>query len=231
MAAYTENFAELRFGGPAWDGQETWSCGLKLRHPGGDALGPMLDEAQATIEDMADIVLSYFQGDSGFSGGCLLEWVRLNPIDADTGRYAFPNQPLIYEFEELQSSGKNAGVPQVAYCVTLRASTIRRGPGARGRWYVPCTTPNPPVTTTGVMSAQVAQPWANAAGSFLTAIRDLPSGDGPNAWTPWLFGQSPTAPSDDSAIGTVSVGNVFDTQRRRREQIVETYFNATTWDD
>lgn len=228
MAAYTENWAELRWGGGAWADQETWSCGLKLKHIGGDALAPMLADAQATVEDCAAVIEDYFSGDSGHSGGLRLEWVRLNPIDRTTGKYAFPNEPILYEYETPVQSPLNAGFPQVAYCVTMRG-VPKRGPAARGRWYVPCTSPNPSVTGTGVMAANIAQAWANAAGTFLRALQDIESGEGPNTWSPHLYGQSETAPSVDSGIVSVSVGNVFDTQRRRRAQIEETYYPAATW--
>lgn len=229
MPEYSENFAELRFGGSAWAGQETWSCGLKLRHIGGDALEPMFADTVSTIEDVAGVVEDYFTGDSGFSGGCLLEWVRLNVISAATGKYAFPNSPQIFEFEEPVSSGKNVGYPQIAYCVTLRGLP-KRGPAARGRWFVPVAAAGPPVvTSTGVMPLQLAQPWANAAAVFLDALQGITSGEGPNTWSPYLYGFSETTGTADSPIALVQVGNVYDTQRRRRKSIVETYTNATNW--
>lgn len=229
MPTYSENYAELRFGGSAWDAQETWSCGLKLKHLGGDEPAAMRDETISTIEEVAGLVETYFVGNSGFNGGCLLEWVRLNVINKATGKYYYPNTPNIYEYETPISSGKNVGIPQIAYCVTMRGVN-KRGPAARGRWYVPVTAAGPPVVTgTGVMPATLAQGWADEAGTFLDGLRSIDSGSGPDAWVPHLYGFSETSGTDDSGIVSVSVGNVFDTQRRRRAQIEETYFPATTW--
>ena len=75
---YTENFCELRFGGPAWSAQETWSCGLKLKQLGGDSAPAMQDNLLATLDQVEAAVRAYFvDPNASFNGGCRLEWIRI----------------------------------------------------------------------------------------------------------------------------------------------------------
>lgn len=223
MPTYTENFGLLRFGGTAWSDTEEWSCGLKLRHIGGDAAGPLIADVLASQEAVADAVQLYVaDSDADFSAGIRLNWMRFNAISKSTGKYLDPNSPNYFEYETAIGGQAPVIVPQVAYCVTLRGLP-KRGPAARGRWFVPTgSRVSPIVTSTGVMPAATALLRANAAGRFLEALQDISIGEGPNTWNPYLFGDGIGGPQD-SPLTTVSVGNVYDTQRRRRNQLEETY--------
>lgn len=226
---YTENHVLLRFGGTAWQGQETWSCGLRMKQAGGDSADALLSNAQDTVEEIAGLVNAYVDRPaSGFSSSCNVDYVQLNPISAATGDYLFPNTPVEFIVNPPNNSGGSLGYPQIAYCVTLRSSLFKRGPAARGRWYVPAAAESPIVTSTGVMSALDAQERADSAGTFLQALTQLTGPLDPNLWIPWLYGDGIGGPRD-SPIGDVQVGNVYDTQRRRRRQIGETYFDSATW--
>ena len=225
---YTENHALLRFGGPAWGDQEIWSCGLRLRHLGGDEPNALVAETVATISAVYDVVLAYFTRlESMFSNGVRLSWVELNGISASTGKYLQPNNPVREERAPVSGTAPN-GIPQVASCVSLRGMN-NRGPASRGRYFVPNGFPTGSgVTSTGVLPASVCQGMADSAGTFLAALSGIDSGLGPDAWVPYLFGDGIGGPQD-SPISQVSVGNVLDTQRRRRNTIVETYSVSTTF--
>ena len=228
--SYTAHFAQLRYGGAAWSGAEQWSCGQKLKHLGGADLEAMQDECISSLSAVVAAVTAYFTGAAQHGANNHLDWVSLNVINKDTGKYAFPNDAVIAE--GLTPTGPTTGgVPQVAYCVTTRGNPSR-GPGAFGRWYVPCGNATP--LATGKMSAATVLAWSNAAGTFLTALQNIDSGLGPDAWSPWHYGLGGTGSvaektGIDSAIVSVGVGDVLDTQRRRRNALVETYTEATTW--
>lgn len=228
MPQYTENHALLRFGGPAWAEQEIWSCGLRLRHIGGDSADPMLADAQASIEDVYDVLAAYWTRAETYSSAfCELRWAELNPISAATGKYLFPNTPVRFEGAMARSSYVNA-IPQIAYCVTLRGLN-NRGPASRGRWYVPPGfVAAQPLTATGVVQQSLCEGMANSAGTLLDDLQSISVGAGPNTWSPHLYGDGKTGPAD-SPVATIAVGNVLDTQRRRRNSLEETYFDATNW--
>lgn len=226
MPNYTLNHALLRFGGTLAGSDEIWSCGLRLKHLGGDEINALRQETIDTIEEAAGYVSDYFTDvRAGFSALNRLAWVKLDAISASTGKYAFPNSPNTFEIDPVVSGTAGGMPPQVAYCVTLRGLN-KRGPGARGRWYVPCG--NLVNGQTGKMSDAVALEAANAAGDLLASLNTIDSGLGPDAWSPWLFGDGIGGPVD-SSITALQVGTVFDTQRRRRNQLVETYIPSESW--
>lgn len=228
MPQYTENHLLLRFGGPAYAGGEEWSCGLRLAAPNDNDPANLLEHANDILEDVSNIVIGYVtDSDAGFSGGSPLRTIDLNPISAATGKYLFPNQPVENVLAGNIPSGLAVGYPQVAYCVTLRGSLYRRGPASRGRWYVPMTLGSAwSPTSTGVLPAQTCLDAARTAGEFLNALATLAGPTDPVSVVPWLYGDGIGGPRD-SPIENCFVGNVADTQRRRRNQLEETYFAGT----
>jgi hypothetical protein len=222
---YTENHLLLRFGGPAYAGGEEWSCGLRLRAPNDDDPANLLQHAQDIVESVATLCVGYVTDqDAGFSGASALRTVSLNPISAATGKYLYPNQPVEFDLGGNVTSSLAAGYPQVAYCVTLRSSLYSRGPASRGRWYVPMTIGSAySVTSTGVLPAQTCTDAARTAGEFLTNLATLAGPTDPVSVIPWLYGDG-VGGAKDSPIDNCYVGNVVDTQRRRRNQLEETYF-------
>lgn len=226
MAEYTLNHALLRFGGPSVGGAEQWSCGLRLKHLGGDGLEAMRQEAIDTIETVAAICVDYVNDvNAAFNGLVAVEWVKLDVINKATGKYAYPDNPNTFELEAPDTAAGPPGPLQVAYRVTTRG-LYKRGPAARGGWFVPVGAAG--VTNVGRISTANAQAMADAAGSFLRNLAEIDSGSGPDAWVPWLFGDGKTGPRD-SVIDLVQVGDVYDTQRRRRNELDEVYVPSATY--
>lgn len=224
---YTTDHLLLRFGGPSADAQETWSCGLRLAPTEPQSDDGLLVAAQDAIGDIATVVSNYVQsGSADFNSLCKLSFVKLNPISAATGDYLFPNDPVEHLFPDPLPTGSAALASplQLAYVVTLRG-TYRRGPAAFGRWYVPCGDAS--VTGTGVMSGAAAQAYADRAGDFLESVQFL-NADVGKSLRVRLFGDGVGGPRE-SKVRQVDVGNVYDTQRRRRRSIDETYFTSTSW--
>lgn len=227
MPTYSQNHLLLRFGGEAAQGQETWSCGVRLIQNGVTDPEALLAFAESALDAMVEACEDYVSTPSAaFSPLVRLQQVDLNPIGTN-GKYLFPNSPVGYTYPDtgIPGAATNAAPLQVAYCVTLRSSLYRRGPAARGRYYVPCGDVG--VTSTGVMGTGAATTYANAAGTFLEAIQVV--GTEPSeAARVRLLGDGAGGPRI-SPVGSVEVGNVYDTQRRRRRQIEETYIVSTTW--
>ena len=102
--------------------------------------------------------------------------------------------------------------PQVAVVASLR--TGARGPGGRGRMYLPLWTIN---GTTGLLGSTTPANVANAVANLCEDIHGI----GPVAAV------VNAAPLTYSGIARVEVGNMYDIQRRRRNAINETYTSAT----
>lgn len=225
--AYTRNHFLLRFGGTSAQGQETWSCGVRLAPNGNLSPEAMLTLSRNSLDALVTACSNYVaSGSADFNPLCRLEYVKFNAIAAASGDYLFPNDPNERLLEQPFPTGSAsvASPLQVAYVVTLRG-TYRRGPAAFGRWYVP--TGDASVTSTGVMSAAQAQALADRAGTFLEDIQ-LVGTEPSDVLRVRLFGDGVGGPRE-SVVRQVDVGNVYDTQRRRRRQIEETYFTSATW--
>lgn len=109
---------------------------------------------------------------------------------------------------------------QCTQVVSTRAAT-NVGKGKWGRMYLPhfymsVLTDNPHTDSTQ------AAALAEAAATFLDEVSVTCSAAVGSAVHPYIMGQ--TGVGTKNQITRVRVGNVIDTQRRRREQLVETYF-------
>lgn len=225
MPTYSENFALLRFGGEAWSGNEEWSCGVKLKHLGGDDVEAMQDECKATIDNCWTVTHSYVgRAASKFSNSAVIRWMKLNVIKKVDGHYAFPHDVVEYGGTAGTGSG-GPGVPQLALAVTLRGN-YARGTAAFGRWYIPAAYTT--VEVDGQIALAVAQGVADSAVTWLEDLQNIDSGLGPDAWSPWLYGSGESG-ARDSAIVSVECGRVYDTQQRRRNSLQEEHVVGAGW--
>lgn len=98
--------------------------------------------------------------------------------------------------------------PQLAVVASLR--TGARGPGGRGRMYWPLNTS---LGTDGLVSATAVTLLKNQVKTFAEAVRAI----GP------LASVVNVGPRTYSSLKTVEVGNMYDSQRRRKNALRETY--------
>lgn len=204
MPTFPEDSRLIRFGG-AMGTMETWSCGIRAlpQALGGDS-GEVLDDVAAAVEAW------FKRADSQVNGACTLDFVTVTSINSD-GKQIEDETPR-KEFDPPVPAPISAGPYQLAYCITFRTAKPR-GRAASGRIYVP--TPGTGVSKDGLWFADSV---TQALGSAVTLLNDL-TGNGAGL-TPYVIsGVDGTA----NEITRVEVGNVLDTQRRRRRSLVETY--------
>ena len=103
--------------------------------------------------------------------------------------------------------------PQCAVAVSLRTASATRS--GRGRFYLPVYGTNEAVA--GVLDSTAQTQTATAAQKALQSL--VAAG-----FTPVIYHRGPKS---TTAITTVDVGNVFDTQRRRRDKLIETRVSLT----
>lgn len=157
-----------------------------------------------------------------FAGVVRLQSILVYPISSPSGRVepAVPyvqGSPCRLDYTGSNPAGTVAGVipPQVTAVASLRTSQVgRRG---RGRMFVP------PFGTAGNNSGRVSPGAIAALGAatkeFLEGCRVSAGTGGVNVY-PVITG----APFTQYAmINQVRVGDVFDTQQRRRRSLVEAY--------
>lgn len=182
-----------------------------------------LDPADWLNDQLAPAWVTFF-GTARFSSTAYIETIKVYPINAN-GRVE-PAPPfstgtpctLTFKSETSCDGGGGAGLfpPQIAVVASLRTEQI--GPSSRGRMFLPAI-PTGDIANFGQYGTTNAGTMATAAGAMLEASQ-LTGGAG----EPWcLPAVIPGNWATYALVKQVRVGSVFDTQRRRRNQLPEVY--------
>lgn len=216
--AYAWTYIKLSWGGSMADGEEIWTCGLHFANQNADVLGGAWTSIDETV--MSDIAeaISTMHGTSGLSipQDVRLEWVKVALIGRD-GRYEKAPKEHIYPiFKPGGTTG--AYIPQVATVVTLQSDKYK-DPGKFNRYYVPSLGP----TGSGDYKHTKAKTdsIAEANSTMLNELNNIFDG------LSGQMGLRAAAVNQRTAsyeyITKVKVGSILDTQRRRRNKLVEEY--------
>lgn len=146
--------------------------------------------------------------------------VKIAPVLASG---AYGATASIYTFTSpLVGSGAGSVLPpEVALAVTFRAAVLgRRG---RGRIYLPALTTGNALETDGTVKSAFRSSLVSFTGTLVTNLQNQP-GTG-RAWRPIVCTMS-AGKAQATRPSQVRVGNKFDSQRRRQQQVVETYTSA-----
>lgn len=190
---------------------EAWSIGVNFAADGGSGVGD-----QAIVQAHAQAVADYIETSTPFQAA-LDEMSTAAVIQrVETYGYNFAGPAAASGVGQVvpfrAGSGSTSAPFQVARCVTL----ITGLPGARfrGRFYVPALAAN--IADTGKVPAPAGylQAWA----ALFTQVESLWGGSSPIALGVYSQSSDVVTP-----VTQLRVGDVLDTQRRRRDALVETY--------
>lgn len=241
MAPNWDQHYLLAWGGPFF-ATEQWSCSLRFSIGStmsvpGFPQGELVDWAASVLTEVRDKVKTFHVGANGLSNQATLAWVKFNLINAE-GHYGSQvsntADVLPVQTPSGQITGGAAGSwlpPQLALAVTLK-SDLRSGRGAFGRVFLPPQSYN----------MQSGSPYIEAAScstiatAFQTFVQSLNNWSGLDPGFPEVAILSreripdpedptplPHADPETTVVTSVRVGNVYDTIRRRRNQLRETY--------
>lgn len=205
--------------GSSFGGQEIWTTGFYIGAPGTDALVPSestaaaIKTAWATFCGATDVVMSYMWKTEG------VKVAHMNQ-DGSTDLDAVVNSPYTTPVEG--GSGQIGYPPQVSLVATLLADN-GRGLAGKGRMYLPGIAAG--LDTTGHIGGTQHQNIANRLAAFFGEVEaSFDGGQVINA----SHGRAPFTGSTatNRFVTHVRVGNVYDTQRRRRNSLVESYATA-----
>lgn len=179
---------------------ETFNFGLHASGSAGDAGG-------AAAAWAAALTLMWTDGTDGVEGhyftGVAIDVAHAAELNDLNGRQVDAADV------DAELPGTSAGemLPhEVSLCVSTRGAAANRKD--RGRFYLP-----PPVVTdmaTGLVGGAVCTRFANAAAILINSLQGA-------GFTPVILHPDFT----DTPITEVSVGNVWDVQRRRRNKLIE----------
>lgn len=206
--------------GSSFGGQEIWTTGFYLGNTDSDVGVPnestaaAIKTAWATFCGATDVVMSYMWKTEG---------VKISHFNADgtTDLDVVVNSPYTTAIEG--GSGQIGYPPQVSLVATLLADN-GKGLAGKGRMYLPGIAAG--LDTTGHIGGTQHQNIANRLAAFFNEVEASIDVQGQviNA----SHGRAPFTGSTatNRAITHVRVGNVYDTQRRRRNALTESYATA-----
>lgn len=175
-----------------------------------DAGGGNIDDAHAAWTAAAQVIWTDSGSGTGWGPQCpnsvTLSSVKTASIDPLTWKQA---STRIGALALAGSAAGNLLPPQSAVVVSLRTNLATRA--GRGRVYLPA----PAVAAAGATGQLVAAAQNAAA----TAVQHALQGMATASYQPIIWHRSSHTGSN---ITSVDVGTVFDTQRRRRDKLVET---------
>lgn len=222
---YSQTHYYLTWGGnigtPA---QDIWQCGVRLIDDE-SAPGNFDLPSVAQVQALYDGALTTFHTNNvnAISSGATMTWAKVAKIGVD-GKYI--GDAVLYEGAVRAGAASSTiqASPQDALCVTLWSGS-HLGEANYGRFYMPWSCPNVSSTTGRILSAAtIATNAKTLLDSFSTAASN---------WHPLDSTEYVVAVMSKVGAGTskvakfVRVGDVKDTQRRRRNAIREVYSQQT----
>lgn len=216
---YAHKVNKVTIYGSTFGGQEIWTTGFYIGSVGADASVPSestaaaIKTAWATFCGATDVVMGYLWKTEG---------VKVAHMNANgtTDLDAVVNSP--YTTPVVGNSGQIGYPPQISLVATLLADN-GRGLAGKGRMYLPGIAAG--LDATGHIGGTQNQNIANRLKDFLGAVEaSFDGGQIINA----SHGRAPFLGSTavNRYVTHVRVGNVYDTQRRRRNSLVESYATA-----
>lgn len=220
--AYQNAHVKITLFGSSMAGSEEWSTGFRMGQEG-DGGGNFAIPA-GFIDDLAAAWQTFFTAPtSGIHPGWKTDGVKA-AIILPTGKTDLANV-VTKPYATPISGGQNASIlpPQIALVAQLAAASPI-GLGSKGRMYLPGVSFG--LNPNGQIGATDCQAIANNLRTFLDACESSANSPGYviNA-SQGRPGVPFTAPVH-KRVTSVRVGSVYDTQRRRRNGLSETYYSA-----
>lgn len=211
---YQHPFIKVTFGGTLADGQDIWSCGFHLADRYLTDEQDMWADVVANQDDLATCISDFYNDErTRTPRGAQMEWVKFALIGTD-GKYV--QEPILIE-ESSEGALGLPYVPQVS-CVVTMITPKFRDPGKYSRFYLPTVSPS---GTLGYkMSNTEAAGVMNAAKDFIEEFNGILGSGTPQA-NLLVAAVSNSGSGHQHDITKVRVGEVLDTQRRRRNSIPE----------
>lgn len=211
---------------------DKWQCGVRLRiaqaTPHVTDVDGSLTNPAGYLAAVAPNLKTWFtrvpssSAGSEFSGlraDATLEWAKCNNIGAN-GRYSDLAHANTWSYSTPFGMGTVGATapPFVTLAVSLLTNN-QRGPGHRGRIYLPVALPSTP---SGKLSPPYPLQVGGVVKQLLTLLRAQADGGTPGgvAVEPCIASKKDKSLS---LITGITTGDVIDVQRRRKEQIPEAY--------
>lgn len=206
--------------GTCFGGSEIWTTSFFAGRENNDSIAPT-DNGLSLV---ADAWKTFFTS-ANTSISSNYKTTELKAVQLDTSGHTRLDTVKHYTYTTAPA-GLGAGAinpPQIALVATLQ-STLPRGLASKGRMFLPGV--NIPIDNTGhVPAGSVTTLLANFR-TFINACNSVQDLGGVVVLASRGRGALPITPGPIKAVSAVKIGNVYDTLRRRRNQLVESYQSA-----
>lgn len=204
-----------------WGGAERWSTGFFLGDEGANASDPTQDAADALA---ALFRTAFTHVDARVSNNYTFLDVKLSYINASGET---DNAKTIYGYPATAATGAKSSehLPSQCAVVLTLLSDRPRGKASKGRMYLPGFTYNMP--STGKISSTDTNSMANVWKTFFDGVRANFTMPGTPILAAKGTGAFPALTAQNDYVETIRIGDVVDTQRRRRNGLTETYVSRT----
>ncbi len=215
---FPSGFVKVVLSGTVLGGKEVWSTSLSVLPPFTD--GSRTDELRADLLPVVVAAAStWFRStEARVHQTADLRLVKTNMVGTD-GRYTSDEETVLQEIPagEVRGAQTSGLLPlQNTAAVSLRTDATR-GLASRGRFYPPALAAAIDANT-GALVGSTPLDMATAAATMLTAINRAPGYR--------VIVASDIREGALRPVTRVEVGNVVDTQRRRRSALAEAYSPA-----
>lgn len=226
---YAHAVKKVTMSGTSFGGAEIWSTGFYVGSVGADVSNP----TQQFADDIRTAWTVFWQHlDTDINSGWKTNTIKVAQIAAN-GETNEAN--VVYAPYGTPIAGSNNGLiypPQIAMVATLERAGAR-GLAAKGRMYLPGVSKN--ITTNGQISTSDTLELAVRVKTFLDAVNAAaPVGESvilASQGNRVKNAEGVYVPVPGTAVNAevdrVRVGSVYDTQRRRRNALVELYQSST----
>lgn len=225
MAVYSHNVNRVTISGTCFTGAEIWSTGFWLGSESADAGDPA-----GSADDIAGYWNTFFAGAANsISSQYITNQVKVSQHKASDGKVDLTKVD-IYDLSPTQAGGgsNSALPPQITLAATL-TSELQRGTASKGRMYLPGV--NVAVTNT---SGKIISTYLNTLTTALKTMFDAINADTDipdrvvlvsrgNKVTDAGTGEVHYVLPKNTNVTGLRAGDVYDTQRRRRNDLIETY--------
>lgn len=222
---YLHRFTRVTISGTAFSGAEEWSTGFNVGEVDADATMPTQAQANAYRDAWRAF---HIHQNSWMSDRFASTLVKVSSIGVDGKSNAadtvFADFPV-----ETKGAKAEAFPPQVSLVATLQGLDPR-GVASKGRMYLPGAIAG--LTTDGHLDTQRRNELHAQFLIFLKAVNAFEGtpnfimlaspGSLNKDGTPRIGGSGPK----NSIVQSLKIGNVYDTQRRRRNGLAEQYLSA-----
>lgn len=206
------SFNQVQIIGDAYNGQEIWTTGFSIGATEQGSADPTIEAAEA----IANAWVNWFTAtNSGTATSHRTLAVKYNKMGTDGKQVTDPTIEYVLPTPAVGASATGNHPAQCTMVLSLRAEQSR-GLATKGRMYLPTTAFQ--VGQSGKVSESNITLSLDMLQTFFQAIRNT----APVLGVPILTSGSGILGATN-AVSTIAMGTVYDTQRRRRNDLTEEY--------